>query len=327
MTSLESQTETTQPRGEPIRVLFIAGSGRSGSTLLDRIIGMNDGFCSIGEAHFVWERSFEQNQLCSCGLPFHECPFWGGVSRKAFGVDASHFDAAAAIEQKASVDRTRFVPWLAMSHRPRSYQSALLTYGKLLEDYYAAILDISGAHVIVDSSKNPTHGFILSRLPNVEVHIVHLIRDPRAVAFSWLRRRRRPEIHWAAEDMPIEHVWKTAARWVMHNTFAELLSRSANSYCRLHYEDFLADPNAAMSKLMAPYEWTRDRLKDPENMEIVLEPTHSISGNPMRFKSGQFGLKLDDEWRRAMQPKDRRLATAMTWPLLLRYGYRIGDRL
>jgi hypothetical protein len=303
------------------RVLLIAGAQRSGSTLLDRVIGSHEGFCSVGEAHVIWEGSFEQNHLCGCGVPFRECVFWGEVSRRAFGVDIDQFDRATAIRLKNTVSRIRYVPLLALSRRPRRYQSALLAYSELIERLYTAIQEVSGARVIVDSSKSPAHGLILSRLPNIEVHVVHLVRDPRAVAFSWQRQRRNPEIHWKAEDMPIDRAWRSAARWLVQNAPTELLSTSAASYVRLRYEDFLADPNAALSKILSPYDWVGDTLENSSKMEVDLQPTHTVSGNPMRFKQGQLKLKLDDEWRGAMPPRDRRLVTAATWPLLLRYGY------
>ena len=63
--------------GNAVPVLFIACAGRSGSTLLDRVIGMQDDFFSAGELRFIWERSFGENQLCGCGAPFDECAFWG----------------------------------------------------------------------------------------------------------------------------------------------------------------------------------------------------------------------------------------------------------
>jgi hypothetical protein len=317
----ETESELSRRPGNVIPVLFIAGAPRSGSTLLDRVIGMHDGFCSVGESHFIWERSFGQNHLCGCGSPFQECSFWEEVSQRAFGVKITQVDEKTAIRQKESVDRKRHLPWLILSHRPARYQSALLTYGETLERLYGAILRTSGERVVVDSSKDPKHGLILSRLPGFQLHVVHLVRDSRAVAFSWRRSRRRPEIHWKAEDMPIERVTSTATRWTIHNALVESLSASAASYCRIRYEDFVEDPNVALSRIMAPYEWMQPKMLGAENAAVALEPTHTVSGNPMRFEHGQVNIKLDNEWRHAMNLRDRSSVTAVTWPLLARYGY------
>ena len=196
------------PSSDVIRVLFIAGALRSGSTLLDRVVGGREGFCSVGEAHTIWRGSFEENQLCGCGVPFHECAFWQAVSRQAFDVGTTQFDPATAIHLKDSVGRIRHSPWLLLPRRPKRCRTALSAYGKLIEQLYSVIQAVSGEQVIVDSSKSPAHALILSQLPGVEVNVVHLVRDPRAVAFSWQRQpQRRPaENHPKAADMPIEHV-------------------------------------------------------------------------------------------------------------------------
>ena len=67
------------------KVLYIAGSGRSGSTILDNILGELDGFVSAGEVRFLWERGMRDDRTCACGEPFSSCPFWGDVLTRAYG--------------------------------------------------------------------------------------------------------------------------------------------------------------------------------------------------------------------------------------------------
>jgi Sulfotransferase family len=309
--------ETSHPGRIP--VLFIAGAARSGSTLLDRVIGLNDGFCSTGELQFIWQRSFGEDQLCGCGVPFYECHFWKDVSELAFGVDPAELDAEAACRMKAAIEDKRRVPWLLASHSP----AELADYGELIERLYAAILHVSGARVIVDSSKDPRHGLVLSKLERIDLHVVHLVRDPRAVAFSWRRPHERPEIYWKRQNMTLQPVRAAATRWTTHNAVVELLRRSAASYCRVRYEDFVADPRDALGRILAPYEWATEIPECVASGRPVLEPSHSVAGNPMRFKNGQVSVKLDDEWRRAMPLGDRFSVAAVTWPLLARYGYHL----
>lgn len=308
-------------RSDPIPVLFIGGAGRSGSTLLDRVIGMQNGFCSVGEGHFVWKRSFEQNQLCGCGEPFHDCAFWEEVSQRAYRRATTDFDIASASRLKAVIDGKRALGWLLLGRGPRRFTTSFCAYADLLERLYAAVRDVSGQRVVVDSSKDARHGIVLSRMPGVELHVVHLIRDPRAVAFSWKRQRRRPEIHWKAEDMPVEGVVTSCSRWITQNALVELLSSSAQSYHRVRYEDFLATPTETLAQILSPLDWVdADGLSlDPGALE--LRPSHTLSGNPMRFKKGRIQLRLDDEWKTGMAPLGRWTATAITAPLLARYGY------
>lgn len=301
-------------------MLFIAGAARSGSTLLDRVIGMHEGFCSSGELTFIWQRSYRENQLCGCGVPFHECEFWREVSDTAFGVEPGEVDEQTAERLKAAVEGKWRVPYMAVPNAPHR-QPELLAYGELLERLYGAILQVSGARVIIDSSKDPRHGLVLSKLPHVELHVVHLVRDPRGVAFSWKRVRKRPEIHWKSQDMMVKDVWGSATRWTTHNVVAELLGASAASYCRVRYEDFVADPNSALHSILEPHAWAGSANGSITDREVVLEPMHTMAGNPMRFHNGALKLKLDEEWRRAMPARERLSVTAATCPLLARYGY------
>jgi Sulfotransferase family len=321
-TARPGQTTGRPAVGRRIPVLFIAGAARSGSTLLERAIGVHDGFCSLGELQFIWQRSFGENQLCGCGAPFHDCDFWRAVSYAAFGSEPAEVDELAARRLKHEVDSKRRIPSLVLNP-PGRMRQALGAYGELIERLYGSILDVAGARVVVDSSKDPRHGLVLSRLDCIDLHVVHLIRDPRAVAFSWRRKRARPEIHWRAQQMTRQPVRASAARWTTHNAVGELLRATAGRYDRLRYEDFVTDPLGAVSQILAPYGCASAPPSGSPG-ELVLERSHSVSGNPMRFDAGTLRVKLDDEWRAAMPRRDRFAVAAVTWPLLARYGYHLG---
>ena len=73
-------TRTARPR-----VLLIVGSGRSGSTLFERALGGVPGVAALGEMVHMWDRAVRDDELCACGQPFGNCPFWTAVGRRAFG--------------------------------------------------------------------------------------------------------------------------------------------------------------------------------------------------------------------------------------------------
>ena len=82
-------TASSEPRSgtEPqtVDVAYIAGSGRSGSTVLALLLGKLSDFVPIGGLTNLWERGLKRNYLCGCGSHFGECPFWVGVGEEAFG--------------------------------------------------------------------------------------------------------------------------------------------------------------------------------------------------------------------------------------------------
>jgi hypothetical protein len=308
-------------RAARIPVLFIAGAPRSGSTLIERIIGSQKSLCPIGEAQFIWDRSFRDNQLCGCGNPFQECAFWNEVSQRAFESHPASFDSALPLSLKAKID-TGHVPWLILRRRPARYQASLDAYGDHLTRLYSSVLAASGGKVVVDSSKDHRHGQTLSRIPGVELHVIHLLRDPRAVAYSWRRVRTRPEIHWKKEEMPVDPIATTAQRWMLLNIQLDLLSHSAASYSRVRYEDFVANPAGELSRILSPLGGaSAATVSQLSTGSLDLGPNHTVSGNPMRFQHGPVSIEADVEWQEKMPAMDRLAVTAMTLPLLRKYGY------
>ena len=300
------------------RVLFIGGSGRSGSTLMARLLGDVDGFVSVGELRYVWERGFVHNHLCECGQAFRECPFWAEVVDRAFGGFAT-FDAEAVRRNQRAVDRIRYVPELLWrGSRTEAFRRHLGEFEKTLELLYSAILDVSGANVVVDSSSDPTYGFVLRSVELLDVLVVHLVRDSRAVAYSWTRSKKRPEISGRTVYMRQRPPIQSAVHWGVHNLLLEMLAARDRNVLRVRYEDLVTDPDDVVRSTCAV-------LGNPGDASSIAVPRHSISGNPMRFESGPLRVQLDDEWIKALATGDRRLVTLATAPLLARYGY-IGRR-
>lgn len=232
------------------KVLFIGGAGRSGTTLVDRILGQIPAVFSAGELCHIWSRSFAEDQLCGCGTPFSQCPFWKRVMDEAFP-NSEQVAVHRVLRLQRSVDRVRYIPLSLMPHlRTRQFTARLVGYLDLLNRLYKAIHRVSGSQVIVDSSKNPSHGFLLGLLPDVELYVLHLVRDSRAVAYSWQRRRQRTEIHRKTEFMPILNAYKSSLDWVMFNLLVYIMRYRRVNHLSVRYEDFAYDPRAAVMKIL-----------------------------------------------------------------------------
>ena len=81
----------------PIKILYIAGEGRSGSTILGTILGEIDSFFFIGEAVEIWRYFLLEHKLCACGVPAKECPVWNKILSNAFDfeiLDANKLEKA-----------------------------------------------------------------------------------------------------------------------------------------------------------------------------------------------------------------------------------------
>lgn len=309
-----SEGRPTPPRAP---VLYIAGTGRSGSTLLARLLGVHDGFLAVGELRYLWERGLAANHLCGCRAPFRSCPFWDEVLTRAFGgmEQAEKLDVPRLA---LAVDRVRHVPSLMVEGlRPAPFRRLLADYGSILSSLYASILEVARGSVVVDSSKDASYAFVLDAVDGLDVSFVHLVRDSRAVAHSWTRRRHRPEIHWTTEHMLQRPAVRSGFKWNQHQALVEALRLTRSRFTRLRYEDLVDDTDASIARLAA---LTVPAASSPPFAQGRAPFPHNISGNPIRFAQPAPVL-ADDEWRTALGLRDRRAVTLVTAPLLLRYGY------
>ena len=174
------------------RVVYVGGFGRSGSTLLDRVLAQIGGCVAVGELVHLPQRGLLDDERCGCGVAFSACPFWSEVGVAAFGPAGwASVDAEAIRRQQAALDRNRRIPAMVL---PRWGRGSAETeeLGAWFGRVYAAVADVSGASVVVDSSKHASTAFLLRRAPGLDLRVVHLVRDSRGVAYSWSKRVQRP---------------------------------------------------------------------------------------------------------------------------------------
>jgi hypothetical protein len=308
-------------------VLYIAGWGRSGSTIMGNILGQLPGFAHVGELANVWTRSVIEDSLCGCGARFSECAEWSRVFARAFGgIDAEH--ARRMVELKLHWPSNKALLLRAATRRQLSPDSGDLLargYKENLRRLYAAIDSEIGPRVIVDSSKVPSYASAIGSLPNVDLRVVHLVRDPRATTYSWLRHIERSD---AGRPLTMERLetWQSAARWWSWNATTEVITRElARPTVRVSYEQFVRDPKATLSTVLdlVGDVTTVDRAELPfiSDREVELEPTHTVWGNHRRRRAGRVLISADEEWKANMGRAERAVVAAMTYPLARRYGY------
>ncbi len=243
------------------------------------------------------------------------------------GWDQVDVDRVARL--RASVDRARFLPLLSSAALRRRFLPVLDEYVSYYARTYAAIARVSGSQVVIDSSKHASLAFCLSSSPALDLRVVHVIRDSRAVAYSWSKVVQRPE-STAGSQMSTYSAASAAARWNVQNGAVQVLTQLGTPTLRIRYEDLVHDPAASLREIAAfaglPAGAVSGFLRSegPGNWWADLNATHTASGNPMRFTTGQIQIRPDSRWQDAMLPGKRRTVTSLTLPLLMRYGYLSG---
>lgn len=312
-----------------MKVLYVAGAMRSGSTLLVRTLGELEGVFPAGEVFHFFGRAAAADELCSCGTPASDCPIWGEVIRQV-GPPDGFGDARDVDDLRRSVSYGRhiFTPLLGSARLPEPRR--LSSYRALLGRLYRAIGRVTGARLLVDASKVPSYGWLLSDLPGVDMSVLHLVRDSRGVVHSWSKDRERPGAAEREARMNQFNAASGALVWSVSQMGAEILQARVGRRTRVRYRDFVHSPEAVVRKALrlVGEEELLGTAAEPGYMEalrrgeVSLSPQHTLAGNPMRMQSGPIRLREDDAWRREMDRARQGAVTALTWPLLRRYGIR-----
>jgi hypothetical protein len=304
-------------------VLYVGGVGRSGSTLLGRVLGEASEAVCVGETRYIWSRGLLNNVRCGCGQPFRSCVFWSAIGEEAFG-GWEQIDAERYAEVDRIAEGLRRLPHHCVPALHPELAAAIAEYVPVLTRLYSAMARVSGAQVVVETSKDPNFASLLMRMPESDVRIVHLVRDSRAVAYSWTRKRRMPSPIGAQTFMPRFKPASTALSWLVSNSAFHLLRAGRCRYVRTRYESFVDDPQRVLGAL-SDFAGAQ-LLLPPEQLvgrKVELGGHHIFSGNPMRASTGWVDIDLDDEWRRSLPTSQRLAVTALTWPLLGLYGYDV----
>lgn len=313
-------TVSELPQRPSPRVLFIGGLGRSGSTVLELLLAQHPDVCALGEVVHLWERGLRDDERCGCGARFSHCDFWQAVGERAFG-NWTRVDLAEVETLRAAVDRTRHLPRLARSRLPATVRAQVRRYTSYYARIYQAAGSVSGARVVVDSSKHASLAYALHWADDIDLRVLHLVRESRGVAYSWSKAVRRPEVVDGEAYMPRWSPLTVCALWLVQNAAFDQLGRRA-MVTRLRYEDFVDDPGEALRQVRSlaglPDHPTLTNL---DNSSQLLRPLHSVAGNPVRFAAGPIRVRRDEQWRTAMAWHRRVTVGALTLPLRLRYGY------
>jgi hypothetical protein len=297
----------------PLKVIYIAGWGRSGSTLLDSLLGQIDGFFSTGELRYIWERGVLGDWKCGCGRTVKRCEVWSVVLAK-LEADGRGPDARRILRWQKQVTRFRHTSGLLkLTSHDLPGHFPLEPYVELTGRLFSALADVTGARVIVDSSKRPSDAAILDLVPGVELYVVHLVRDPRAVAYSWGTRQPDIDSHGVAAS---------TTGWVAWNLACEALRRKIPERSTLvRYEDFVKQPHATLERIVELVGEDPSRIPPMREGTFDIAGTHTVSGNPGRFRSGSIEVRPDTRWLQRLGPVPKAAATTIALPLLRRYGY------
>ena len=182
-------------RGLP--VVYLVGAGRSGTTLLSRLLDLQDGVRAVGETRYAGD-AHTWSLLCGCGRPHEQCDLWGPLVA-CWRAEPDRLDAWRRADYAAQLDQlTGFV---APRHLRAGVRSGMPEVRRVYEH-----LGSSGA-ALVDESKTPWLGFLLATQPWADVRFVELVRDPREVIASW--QKAKDYLDYTPREVAAKHWLRT----------------------------------------------------------------------------------------------------------------------
>jgi len=304
----------------PTNVIYLVGTARCGSTLVGSLLGSMPGVIHVGELWRIWEEGLVHNFRCGCGAPLRECDFWSAVLDRAFdGVPVDPHRMIALADRWA---RLRHAVRLATERGRDRVRSAMGEYADVMARMYRAIAEVASVNTVLDTSKTPMVAWLLAGRPDIDLKILHVTRDPRAVAYSWQRKKNDPA---KGQDMYEGGTAIVSLRWLAWNGLAAALwerPRAGVPYLQVRYEDLTASPQAVLDRICT---W----LGEPPRGDLLVDadgyytsaPAHTVAGNPIRFDRGTQRIAADVAWHDEASPWENLLVAGLTWPLLGKYRY------
>lgn len=302
------------------KIVFIGGSGRSGSTLLDLLLNRNSLIHGVGEFFRLNQDANTNREPCTCGKPVLECPFWLEVQKeiqqeigddsdpellKSFEIDCYKRDKGLVGNVVQASSLALGSGWLHRmvtgSFLPRSEQAVKNSLA-----VYRAIRRVSNCPVILESTKCPRRLKELYLAEPESFKLIYLVRDGRAVAASSMRRVGM-SMHASASE------WE---RWNRRSWWAQW-SIPDDQKILVHYEDVCLSTEETLQKICEfiglPYEASM--------MELRKEESHSLGGNPMRFRLEESTIRLDEQWRDQLTEKDLKVFDSIAGKMNRKFGY------
>lgn len=295
-------------------IIYIAGYGRSGSTLLTILLDAHPQLAGVGEiCHLLteWETS---DRRCSCGQLYADCSFWGDLYRQV--------RPPAQLMKK--VESVKALPGALKGNFSSSTR-----YYEFQRRLFAYIRHQSGKPIVVDASKTAwlamSRPFALQYLLDEDVYLIHLVRDGLAVTEAQVLTGQNRNLE-AGGTIQSGSAWRTSLGWVAANQAAEEVARRlpAERVLRIQFESLLREPEMVMKKIG---EWCHLDMasvvtKLQENDKFTVG--HLVAGNRLRFESTlQLKRRPTHQGGYQLWPHQRYFFRLIGGRLQQRYGYQI----
>ena len=301
-----------------VKVIYLMGAGHVGSTVIDIVLSSHPRIESLGEVskfhRYGWNR--DERRRCACGAVVHDCPFWTRVRERWSELTGSR-DAHRYMFLQPRFERTA-AGWLRLlGNRVRS-TSAFREYLSGTEALYRSAAETGRSDYVVDCSLTPKRAYAQVMNPQVELYLIHLVRDGRGVIWSLMKPKERNPEYVPAPPARTTKYWLSAnlqSTWVFHHVPDE-------RRLRIRYEDFVLEPRSVLSRIEDMVGEDLSGLVEGNALTNPNSERHTVAGNRVRFvEDADLRLRADFAWMDNLGEPARALFWRRAGWLARRYGY------
>lgn len=301
-----------------MRVVYVTGAGHIGSTILDIVLGNHPHIQGVGEVSKVHRSGWvvDTRRKCACGASVAECAFWPRVrARWAAALGGDDVERYVYLQERFERHRSAWPRLLWNRFRPSPEFREYLYKTRVL---YEAIRDVSGRSVIVDSSLTPRRAYALTLNPDIDLSLIHLVRDGRGVIWS-LKKPNKKTLTKVYRPAPS---WRTTRYWISANlqsawVFGRVPEEKRQ---RIRYEDFVTNPSMILHRIGSLVGEDMSALARAITSRQGIRAGHTVGGSSVRM-STDIHLTPDFAWRDLLPARDRRIFWLMAGWLAQHYGY------
>lgn len=304
------------------------------------LLGAHPQIATVGELKLSSVAMGELDRYrCSCGEFIRQCRFWQkineGMADRGFRFDLGNADTDYRTVESyyvkrllGSMHRGRFLEGVrdvALSLSPvwRKHLPQLHRRNAALVD---TVAEMAGAKIVVDSSKIALRLKYLLRNPELDVKVIRLIRDGRAVALTYMNparfadakdpTRREGGMGGKRENQRLS-MEQAAYNWRRCVEEAEHILRrlSPSQWIEVRYEDYCRIPDVTLSRVQQFLGVNSGK----QYREFRTLEQHVV-GNGMRLDTTSE-IRLDERWRQELTVQDVRIFDGIAGETNHRHGY------
>ena len=297
-----------------MQVIYVTGYGRSGSTMLDIALGQHPEIFGAGEIATMCRHVWVNDEYCACRKRIQSCDVWAPIMHQ-WMADGGDISAYVALQKKIE-------PLISFDRMRRS--AALSDYIQLTEKFFQVIAEKTGKSTIVDSSKMPGRGLALTQLNEIDLSVIHLVRDARGVSHSMAKPIPLDVKSGVQKKIAGKAHVRTALRWRVYNSVAEALLKKVGPErgVTVRYEDLTLKPYEEMKRIGAVAHVNLDSIGEQLDKQEPLRSGHQMAGGRVRMSENPV-WKFNATWTDDMAPAAQNRVRRITWDQLRRYGYDV----